>query len=92
MENVILILNKEIQKHMKVVNELARMVAYLESLNDGQPLLVKRATPRPYSDEEVLEMVRLREIEGLQWEEIGLRLDRNPSSLSGKYTRYKNGE
>ena len=75
----------------KLIDELHRAVGYLGGIEESDGPST-RAQRRPYTIEETLEIVRLRDDLKMAWASIGLILDRNPSSASGQYSRYKNGQ
>ena len=82
---------RQVDEILKRIDELNRANGFLGSVEevDGPPT---RAQRRPYTIEETLEIVRLRDELKMQWTAIGLIVDRNPSSASGQYWRYKNNQ
>lgn len=91
-------LSQELAQHVqradetaKRIDELHRALGYLGSIEESDGPAT-RAQRRPYTIEETLEIVRLRDELKMPWTSIGLILDRNPSSASGQYSRYKNGQ
>jgi hypothetical protein len=84
-------LSRQSDEILARIDELDHAINSLGGVEETDALKT-RSQRRPYTIEETLEIVRLRDELNLQWSEIGLIVDRNPSSASGQYWRYKNNQ